>query len=127
MVAPSDATDAQAAAASAGPATTAADVPALMWEGAGLVRDAEGLRRTVAFVAAASRRVEPALSAASTRAAWEQASVALVAWLVARAALRREESRGGHRRADFPTRDDLHWQVHVADRRAVQDINEQEG
>jgi L-aspartate oxidase len=95
-----------------------ADVPAAMWEGAGLVRDAEGLRRTLAVVGAASRRVELALTDASTRTTWEEASVALVAWLVTRAAFRREESRGGHRRADFPARDDLHWQLHVADRRA---------
>jgi L-aspartate oxidase len=96
---------------------TAADVPTAMWEGAGLVRDAEGLRRTLAAVGAASRRLEPALCDTSTRTTWEEAAVALVAWLVTRAALRREESRGGHRRADFPARDDLHWQLHVADRR----------
>ena len=91
-----------------------------MWEGAGLVRDAAGLRRTLDGVGEVSRRLEAGLFEAATRAGWEQASIALVAWLVARAALRREESRGGHRRADFPARDDLHWQVHVADRRAVE-------
>src|ERR671912_130630 len=72
------------------------------------------------------RRLEPALCDTSTRTTWEEASVALVAWLVTRAALRREESRGGHRRADFPARDDLHWQLHVADRRVpLKDIDEQ--
>jgi succinate dehydrogenase/fumarate reductase flavoprotein subunit len=101
-----------------------ADVPAAMWQDAGLVRDAEGLRRALARAGQESRRLEPALGAASTRAHWEQASIALVARLVARAALRREESRGGHRRADFPLRDDLHWQVHVADRRAVEGHDE---
>jgi succinate dehydrogenase/fumarate reductase flavoprotein subunit len=34
---------------------------------------------------------------------------------MARAALRREESRGAHFRADFPARDDLHWRLHAAD------------
>jgi L-aspartate oxidase len=38
-----------------------------------------------------------------------------VGLLVARAALRREESRGGHFRADFPKRDDLHWKVHMVE------------
>ena len=43
------------------------------------------------------------------------ASLATVGLLVARAALRREESRGGHFREDFPRRDDIHWRKHVAD------------
>ena len=41
------------------------------------------------------------------------ASLLTVARLIARAALRREESRGGHFRSDFPARDDLHWKVHI--------------
>ena len=32
------------------------------------------------------------------------------------AQLRREESRGGHFRSDFPNRDDIKWRKHVADR-----------
>jgi len=31
--------------------------------------------------------------------------------------LRREESRGGHYRSDFPDRDDVHWKKRVAERR----------
>jgi succinate dehydrogenase/fumarate reductase flavoprotein subunit len=37
---------------------------------------------------------------------------------MARAALRREESRGGHFRFDFPTRDDVRWRHRVAERQS---------
>jgi L-aspartate oxidase len=47
--------------------------------------------------------------------AWRRLNLTTVARLVARAALRREESRGGHFRADFPARDDLHWKVHMVE------------
>ena len=46
---------------------------------------------------------------------WRQRNLVTVARLIARAALRREESRGGHFRADFPERDDVHWQVHAVE------------
>jgi len=42
-----------------------------------------------------------------------------VALLVARAALWREESRGGHYRVDFPERDDARWRVHSVVRRGA--------
>jgi succinate dehydrogenase/fumarate reductase flavoprotein subunit len=35
--------------------------------------------------------------------------MAVLASLMLTAALKRTESRGGHYRHDFPTRDDLHW------------------
>ena len=39
----------------------------------------------------------------------------VVARLVVRAALWREESRGAHFRSDFPARDDIHWMRHWSD------------
>jgi L-aspartate oxidase len=47
--------------------------------------------------------------------AWRHVNLVTVARLIARAALRREESRGGHFREDFPERDDRHWKVHLVD------------
>ena len=95
------------------------DVPALMWRHAGLVRDADGLAALIHRLTAISRGLEGELGGQTDPAAWQRANVTLVGWLIARAALRREESRGGHRRRDFPARDDLHWRIHVAESRDV--------
>jgi L-aspartate oxidase len=88
----------------------------LMWRNAGLVREGDGLRTAVpqlaAWRAAANAR---RLAAPADRDCRRLASLATVGWLIARAALRREESRGGHFRADFPERDDIHFRKHFAD------------
>jgi len=91
----------------------------LMWRSAGLFRTRESL-------STAAERLEGAYLAARSLAetapdnlgARRGVNLCTVALLVARAALRREESRGGHFRADFPQRDDLHWRVHMVEERA---------
>jgi L-aspartate oxidase len=73
-------------------------IQSLMWTSAGLIRDATRL-----------------LPVVERLLRWSAASdLALVGYLIAAAALHREESRGGHFRADFPLRDDLHWKIHIA-------------
>lgn len=91
-------------------------IRSLMWRGAGLFRSREALADAVrqldeAYAAA----IVIAGPAAFTAEQWRHYNLLTVARLVARAALRREESRGGHFRADFPARDDLHWRVHLCD------------
>jgi L-aspartate oxidase len=66
----------------------------LMWNEAGLVRTAEGLRGALARLGDLERRIPPA--------AVEARSLATVARLVTTAALSRPESRGAHFRADHP-------------------------
>ena len=89
-----------------------------MWQHAGLSRAEAGLRDARARLEEWSRGAslardqhpfDPELHRVS--------SLVTVGLLVAHAALRREESRGGHFRADFPQRDDLHWRKRVADAR----------
>jgi len=82
----------------------------LMWRCAGLFRTREGLETAVAALDAADVAATPA-----TAEGGRHRNLVTVARLIARAALRREESRGGHFRADFPKRDDLHWKVHLVD------------
>ncbi len=88
----------------------------LMWRHAGLVRSAEGLQKAVpqlaAWRAAAAARRD---ATPADRDARRVASLATVGFLIAHAARRREETRGGHFRADFPDRDDIHFQKHFAD------------
>jgi L-aspartate oxidase len=88
----------------------------LMWKGAGLFRTRDGLQDAVARLDPSSS-VVPRESPQLDADAWRRFHLNTVGGLMARAALRREESRGGHFREDFPTRDDLHWKIHVLDRK----------
>ena len=99
------------------PAPGPDEIRDIMWRAAGLFRRREDLEAAVA-------RLDGAYAAARARAAAGSAAdecrmlnLTSVARLIARAALRREESRGGHYREDFPARDDLHWQIHLTDQR----------
>ena len=87
----------------------------LMWRDAGLVRSADTLRRAVPKLAAWRAGADSLKAAApASRECRRVASLATVGYLIARAALRREETRGGHFRADFPQRDDIHFREHWA-------------
>jgi L-aspartate oxidase len=87
-----------------------------MWRHAGLLRSRETLQGLVDRLS--SWRVlltHTSPESSSDREFRRLSSLVTVSLLMARAALRREESRGGHFRTDFPYRDDIHWQKHVSD------------
>ncbi len=85
-----------------------ADVRGLMWNSVGLWRE-EALLRTAVE---ALDEWYAALGDDRSRIA----ALVTVGRLMARAALRREESRGCHARADFPARDDVKFRIHLGDR-----------
>jgi L-aspartate oxidase len=90
----------------------------LMWRSVGLFRTGDGLRDAVMRLETTYQAKRQAMDPSSTGDAdtWRRFNLLTVAWLIARAALRRQESRGAHFRADFPARDDLHWKVHLVDK-----------
>ncbi|HEX8560401.1 MAG TPA: L-aspartate oxidase [Pyrinomonadaceae bacterium] len=74
----------------------------LMWERVGILRARAGLERALReFAEIAGAPLLPG-----------PRNFVTVAALVARSALWREESRGGHYRLDFPRRDDARWRAH---------------
>jgi L-aspartate oxidase len=94
----------------AGPEVAVRD---LMWKFAGLFRSRAGLAEAVRSLDDAylhhRRRGQRSVSD------WQRFNLVTVARLIARAALRREESRGGHFREDFPSRDDINWKFHAVE------------
>ena len=96
---------------------TTTEVRDLMWKSVGLFRTREGMEDAVAKLEAsyAAHRDALANARADDGDAWKQFNLVTVARLIARAALRRLESRGAHYRADCPDRDDIHWKAHVVD------------
>ena len=82
-------------------------VRGLMWNSVGLWRE-EGLLRT------AIEALDEWYAAVGDDRS-RVASLVTVGRLIARAALRREETRGCHARADFPERDDVKFKIHLGE------------
>jgi len=79
-----------------------------MWRSVGLFRTRERLAKAV-------DALERSSAAPATADDWRHHNLLTVARLIARAALRREESRGGHYREDFPQRNDPQWKIHIVE------------
>ena len=94
------------------PFPSEAAVRDLMWRAVGLFRDGAGLTGAIRTLDAWVEELDLVMHDAATA---RTASMVTVGWLIARAALRREESRGAHFRSDFPNRNDIDWTRHVTE------------
>ncbi|MBV8820703.1 MAG: L-aspartate oxidase [Acidobacteriaceae bacterium] len=70
----------------------------ITWDYCGISRCAEGLKKAITALDSAGKTAV----ARTTRSCFELRNIHTVALLIARCALAREESRGGHYRTDFP-------------------------
>jgi succinate dehydrogenase / fumarate reductase flavoprotein subunit/fumarate reductase flavoprotein subunit len=88
--------------------TLQAQLRQVMWEHVGLIRAGEGLKRALAEIEDVGRRLETVSvrGGGAYNLAWQDwlnlQNQATTAWLIARSALERTESRGSHYRRDFP-------------------------
>ena len=80
----------------------------LMEKDVGMVREADGLARAVARL----QEIRAALPPPVDRRRAEARNIVESGLAIARSALAREESRGGHYRSDYPDWDDVHFRKH---------------
>lgn len=100
------------------PSSGERDIPDLLWRNVGLFRDGARLHRAVTLLEYEWIELQGRLQKGRLPAGeWRQANLLTVARLIARAALRREESRGAHYRDDFPVRDEVHWNKRLSELR----------
>jgi len=102
-----------AAAYSNGPVDLAVDqllgqIQDLMWNEVGIVRMRMNMQKAVKTL----EEMAPKFANPHTRRAHEAANIHTAAWLIARSALAREESRGAHYRIDYPDHDDKKFLRH---------------
>ena len=90
------------------PAAAEAELRALAWDHCGILRSGEGLREGLARLASPEESLD-----APSRQRYEVRNIHLLTQLIARCALAREESRGGHYRLDYPQKSSA-FQKHSA-------------
>ena len=85
-----------------------------MSDGSGVLRNAEGMAATTLRLAALELESRT-IAVVPEVASWEASNLFAVSSALVQAASIRAESRGSHRRSDFPDQDDVSWVGHLDD------------
>ncbi len=94
--------------------TVIQEIRKVMWEKAGVIRTESDLKDALERIQSIRKDKVPKMSREDLFACFEAQNLALTAEMVARSALMRQESRGFHRRRDYPDRNDQLWRKHIA-------------
>ncbi|GAA4412695.1 L-aspartate oxidase [Fodinibacter luteus] len=92
------------------------DVQRAMTRGSGPVRSADSTRGALSTLR--DLALEPPTGVEPGPLTWETTNLLHLGQVLSLVALRREETRGGHVRSDFPERDDARWLTHLTATRA---------
>jgi succinate dehydrogenase / fumarate reductase, flavoprotein subunit len=98
----------------------AIEMKKVMFDEVGIYRSAKGMRAAIKKVRELKERYKEVRVGDTGRIfntdllnAWELGNMLEMAEVIAKCALNRQESRGGHSREDFPDRDDKKWLKHT--------------
>jgi succinate dehydrogenase/fumarate reductase flavoprotein subunit len=94
-----------------------AQLQRLMWNDVGIVRNGLGLKKAIETIELMKKQFNENLAVSSSNViynwdwieALEVYNMLNLAWVIAKAALIREESRGSHFREDYPQTDNKRW------------------
>jgi len=104
----------------ASPEVMRTKLQSLMWRQVGLLRSEETLRDALSQIEAIQNEV---CQMPGCPAVWELTNMTQLARLIALSALLRTESRGAHRRSDYPDTDNKRWRKHIIlERRLIDEI-----
>jgi len=90
----------------------------IMWEKVGILRTKEGLRDAAEFLNEVQKVILPRRRVEEL----ELDNMLTLGSVITQAALSREESRGGHFRSDYPTKNDRDWMKHSIQKKEAPNV-----